>query len=440
MRKKHIYLNKGEYMIAKIGTLIMFLLFVAIPARSFAGRVNVITIASAINPIVSEFIQNSIRKAEKDGVEAIVIKLDTPGGLDTAMRNIIKAIEGSSVPVITYVAPSGARDASAGCLIALASHIAAMAPATNIGAAHPVSIGGDKVDDEMKKKVENDAVAYIRSIAKKHGKNEDWAEKAVRESVSITAEEAVKENVVDLLSPDLATLLNQIDGKKVKVKGEDKILRTAGAELVENEMGWRQRFLNTLSNPELAYILFMLGFWGILFELYSPGAIFPGVLGGICLILAFMAFQTLPINYAGLMLIILGIILFVVELKVASYGILTVGGIISLVLGSIILFEPSIPFYRISYSVIGAVVLSTTLFFIFAVTMVMKAHMKKPLTGVEGIIGEKGNAVTSLDPSGKVFVHGEYWNAKSDDVIEAGEGIVVIGIDGMVLSVKKYRG
>lgn len=417
---------------------ILFLsLFPLLISEIRAEKVNVITVSSAINPIVAEFIINSIEEAEKERAVALVVKLDTPGGLDKSMRDIIKAIEESDVPVITYVAPGGARAASAGCLITLASHIAVMAPATNIGAAHPVSLGGEKVDEEMKKKIENDAVAYIKSIAKKHNRNESWAEKAVRESVSITSEEALELNVIDLIAPDLITLLSKIDGKKIKVRNREIVLNTKDAEIINKEMGWRHRFLNALSNPELAYILFMLGFWGILFELYSPGAIFPGVLGGICLILAFMAFQTLPINYAGLLLIILGIILFVVELKVVSYGLLTIGGLISLVLGSIILFEPSPPFYRLSYSLIGAVVLATALFFVFAATLVIKAHMKKSVTGIEGMIGLKGKATTRIERTGKVFVNGEYWNAVSDEIIDEGSDIIVTAVDGLNLHVKK---
>ncbi len=420
----------------KIFTTLYFFL-IPLFAELEAGQVHVITISSAINPIVAEFIITSIKSAEDEGATALVIKLDTPGGLDTAMRDIIKAIEESSVPVITYVSPSGARAASAGCLITLASHVAVMAPATNIGAAHPVSLGGDKIDDEMKKKIENDAVAYIKGIAKKHGRNEKWAEKAVRESVSITSEEALELNVIDLIAPDLVTLLDKIDGKKVTVRGREVILQTKGSEIVHKEMGWRHRFLNALSNPELAYILFMLGFWGILFELYSPGAIFPGVLGGICLILAFMAFQTLPINYAGVMLIILGIILLVLELKVVSYGLLTIAGIISLVLGSIILFESSLPFYRVSYSLIGAVVLATALFFVFATTLVVKAHMRRSVTGMEGMIGARGRAISRIEKNGKVFVNGEYWDAFSDEVIEEGAEIIVTRVEGLKLQVRK---
>lgn len=422
--------------IKKIFFIVLFAL-TTLFSEPQAGQVNVITISSPINPIVAEFIIISIKEAEKEDSSALVIKLDTPGGLDTAMRDIIKAIEESSVPIITYVSPSGARAASAGCLITLASHIAAMAPATNIGAAHPVSLGGDKVDEEMKKKIENDAVAYIKGIAKKHGRNEKWAEKAVRESVSITSEEAKELNVIDIIAPDLVTLLDRIDGRRVRILSQEKILETKGNNIVNKEMGWRHRFLNALSNPELAYILFMLGFWGILFELYSPGAIFPGVLGGICLILAFMAFQTLPINYAGVLLIILGVILFVVELKVVSYGLLTIGGLISLVLGSIILFESSLPFYRLSYSLIGAIVLATTLFFIFATTLVVKAHLKRSVTGLEGMLEARGRASSRIDPEGKVFVNGEYWNATSDEVIEEGAEVIVTKVDGLKLHVKK---
>ncbi len=428
-------------------SIVLVFLFFAIP--SFSAPPNssdplsqgkeavVIEIESVINPIIAEFIQNVIDKSDDDEAECLIITLDTPGGLDLSMRSIIKAMEDSRVPIVVYVAPSGARAASAGALITLASHIAAMAPGTNIGAAHPVSMGGQKMDEEMVKKVENDAAAYIRGLADKHQRNADWAEKAVRESVSITAQEAKDLKVIEIIAPDLPELLKSIHGRKVNVRGEERELNTEDATVVTIEMGMRHRILNTISDPNIAYILLMIGMWGLFFELSNPGVIFPGVIGGISLILAFVAFQTLPINYAGILLIILGMIFFIAEIKITSFGLLTIGGIISLLLGSLMLFKSPLPYLRVSWNILILSVILTAGFFIFAISLSLKAYLKKPATGTEGLMGEKGIVKVKIDPEGKVFIHGEYWDATSEEIIEPGEKVKVVGVENLVLRVTK---
>ena len=330
------------------------LLFSA-PSPTFSSTGNnesviVITVSDAITPVTAEYIGKGIDMAADRKAAALVIELDTPGGLDTAMREIIVKMLGSDVPVIVYVSPSGARAASAGVFITLAAHVAAMAPGTNMGAAHPVSLGQGKMDEEMAAKVTNDAAAYIRSIAEKRGRNADWAEEAVRKSVSVTEKEAVKKKIVDLVAEDLTALLKAIDGREVVTATMRKTLKVADATVKREPMGVRLKFLSIITNPNVAYILMILGFYGLFFELSSPGAIFPGVFGGICLILAFYAFQALPVNYAGLMLIVLAIILFLAEIKVVSYGVLTIGGVISMILGSVMLIDApgDVPYMRIS--------------------------------------------------------------------------------------------
>jgi len=401
-------------------------------------RVDVIKINDIITPAIAEFISKSIEQASKDRAECLIIQMDTPGGLDLSMRDIVKDIMNADIPIVVYVAPSGARAASAGVFITLAADIAAMAPGTNIGAAHPVAMGG-RMDRTMAEKVVNDAVAYIKSIAGKKGRNVDWAVRAVRDSVSITETEALKIKVIDLIAKDINDLLEKIDGKTVeKPRGKIK-LAIKGLKINTVDMGFRQRVLAALSNPNIAYILMMIGLVGLYFELAHPGAIFPGVIGGICLILAFFAFRTLPVNYAGILLILLGVFLFIAEIKIPSYGLLTVGGIISLALGSIMLFDAPVPYLRASLSVIIPTVVVTAAFCIFAVTMAIKAQLAKPATGSEGISGETGVARTRLDPEGKVFVHGELWNAYSDERIEEGEKIRVLQTDGLKLKVEKFK-
>jgi membrane-bound serine protease (ClpP class) len=424
--------------------LIFFLLgvlLISIPWPSAAQKkqVDVIKINDAITPAVADFITKSIEQATKNRAECLIIQMDTPGGLDTSMRDIIKDIMNAEIPIIVYVSPSGARAASAGVFITLAADIAAMAPGTNIGAAHPVAVGGGKMDRTMADKVVNDAVAYIQSIAEKKGRNIKWAAQAVRESVSIPESEALKIKIIDLIAKDLNDLLEKIDGKTLeKPRGKIK-LATKGLRINTMEMGFRQRFLAVLSNPNIAYILMMIGMAGLYFELSNPGAIFPGVIGGISLILAFFAFRTLPVNYAGVLLIILGVFLFIAEIKVASYGLLTVGGLVSLTLGSIMLFESPIPALRASLTVIIPTVLFTAAFFVFAVTMALKAQLAKPATGSEGLVGEIGVAQTPLNPEGKVFVHGEFWNAYTDEAIEEREKIRVLKAEGLNLKVEKLK-
>jgi membrane-bound serine protease (ClpP class) len=409
------------------------------PAGAQEKHAAVIKINDVITPAVAEFISRSIEQAVKENAVCLIIQMDTPGGLDLSMRDIIKDIMNAEIPVIVYVGPSGARAASAGAIITIAADIAAMAPSTNIGAAHPVAVGGGKMDRTMAEKVVNDAVAYVKSIAQKKGRNVDWAVRAVRDSVSIPETEALKLKVIDLIAKDLNELLEKIDGKTVdKPKGAIK-LATKGIKIKELEMGFRQRFLATLSNPNIAYILMMIGLVGLYFELAHPGAIFPGVIGGICLILAFFAFRTLPVNYAGVLLILLGIFLFVAEIKIASYGLLTMGGLVSLAIGSIMLFDSPVPFLRASLAVIIPTVLVTGGFFAIAVTFALKAQMAKPTTGAEGLVGEIGIARTRLAPEGKVFVHGEWWNATADETIEPDEKIRVVKTEGLGLKVEKLK-
>ncbi len=399
--------------------------------------VIIINLNGVINPVAAEYVSKAIKKASETDAEVLIIQLDTPGGLDTSMRVIVKDIIGSSVPVVVYVSPSGARAASAGVFITMAAHIAAMSPGTNIGAAHPVTIG-QKMDEAVAEKAVNDAVAYIKSIAEQRGRNVKWAENAVRKSVSATETEALKDNIVDVIAKDINELLTLIHGKVVKTVEKDKKLNTMNARIVKEEMGLRQKILNVIGDPTIAYILLLLGFYGLFFELTNPGSLFPGVFGAICLILAFYAFQTLPINYAGLLLIILGIILFILEVLITSYGILTVGGVISLVIGSLMLFESPIPALKLSLSVIVPAALVTALFFVITFRLAYRAYKKKPVTGIEGLLGLEGVAKTDINSdSGMVIVHGEYWSAYSDEPIKKDSMIVVEDVKGLKLKVKK---
>lgn len=400
------------------------------------GPVVVIHVSSVINPITSEFIEDNLKAAASKNAVLVVIQLDTPGGLDTAMREIVKNILNSPVPVVVYVAPSGARAASAGVFITLAADVAAMAPGTNIGAAHPVAMGGKDMPDEMAKKVENDAVAYIKSIASKRNRNADWAEQAVRKSVSIPAEEALKLDVIDVVANDLSDLLSQLHGGWVLRDSGKVRLDLQGKPIEHIEMGWRHRILNALSNPNVAYMLLMIGLAGLYFELAHPGSIFPGVIGGISLILAFYALHTLPINYAGVMLILLGIVFFIAELKVSSYGLLTLAGIISLTLGSIMLFNAPGAYQKLAWNVLIPTVIAISAFFAVVAALAFKVHMRKPVAGSRGMVGEEGTAITRLDPSGKVFVHGEIWNATAEEPVEEGSRVEVIGVDGLTLKVR----
>lgn len=428
-----------------LGLIFLGILLLSLPFFSTAQekaqekQVDVIKVNDVISPAIAEFITRSIEEATRNKAQCLIIQMDTPGGLDLSMRDIIKDMMSSDIPIVVYVGPSGARAASAGALITLAADIAAMAPGTNIGAAHPVAMGGGQMSRTMTEKVLNDAVAYVTSIAEKKKRNVQVAVRFVKESVSIPASEALKLKVIDLIANDLNDLLRKIDGKTIEKPWGAIKLSTKGAKVNFIEMGFRQRFLAALSNPNLAYILMMIGLVGLYFELAHPGVIFPGVIGGICLILAFFAFRTLPVNYAGILLILLGVFLFIAEIKVASYGLLTVGGVVSLALGSIMLFESPAPFLRASLSVIIPTVAVTAAFFIFAMTMAIKAQMAKPATGSEGLVGETGIARTRLDPEGKVFVHGEFWNAYTDETIEEGEKIRILKAEGLSVKVEKLK-
>ncbi|MDD5099417.1 MAG: nodulation protein NfeD [Syntrophales bacterium] len=408
-----------------------------LPAAEKAPVFDVITVTAAITPPVAEYILQSIGEAAKSGAEGIIIRLDTPGGLDLAMRDIAKGILNASVPVIVYVAPAGARAASAGVIITAAAHIAAMAPGTNIGAAHPVGIGiGGGMDKTMSQKVENDAVAYVKGIAKKRGRSEEWVEKAVRKSESITAEEALRLKVIDFVASDLNRLMEQMDGREVSLAAGKKNLKTKGAVINEKVMGARQKILSALSDPNIAYILLLIGLAGLYFEFSNPGSILPGVIGGISLIMAFFAMQTLPVNYAGIALILFAIILFIAEIKVISHGILAVGGIVSLVIGSLMLFRTPDASIRISWSVLIPAVAVTSLFFLTVIAIAVKAQLRKPQGGKEAMVGEEGLAVTDIFKEGKVLIRGEYWSASSDKAIAKGARIRVIQVENLIVKVE----
>ncbi|MDO8723952.1 MAG: nodulation protein NfeD [Syntrophales bacterium] len=398
---------------------------------------NVITVSSAITPPVAEYIIQSINEAVREGAGGLIILLDTPGGLDLAMRDIVKGLLNAPLPVIVFVSPSGARAASAGAIITVAANIAAMAPGTNIGAAHPVGLGIGKMDKTMTKKVENDAAAYVKSIAKQRGRNEKWVEKAVIKSESVTAAEALRLGVIDFVATDVNQLLEQADNKEIMLPAGKMVLKTKGATVNNKEMGVRYRVLSALSDPNIAYILLLLGLAGLYFELAHPGVIFPGVIGGISLILAFFALQALSVNYAGVLLILLGLILFIAEIKVVSHGILTIGGIISLTIGSLMLFSSPDPALRVSLTVMIPALAIISLFFAGVIALVLKAQMMKPLTGEEGMLEREGRAITDVYREGKVFIKGEYWEAFSDKVVEKGGKVKVIEVDGLKVKIKE---
>jgi len=372
----------------------------------------------------------------------MIILLDTPGGLDTAMRDIAKSILNAPLPVIVYVYPSGARAASAGVIIAQAAHIAAMAPGTNIGAAHPVAIGiggSGEMDKTMSKKVENDAAAYARSIARTRGRSEEWVEKAVRKSESITADEALKLKVIDVVAQDIEKLLAAIDQKEVTVAGHKRKISTTGAVLNTKKMGTRQGILAAISNPNIAYLLLLIGLAGLYFEFSTPGAILPGVIGGISLLLAFFGLSTLPVSYTGILLILFSIVLFIAEIKIMSHGMLTVGGVISLALGSFMLFDTPEPALRISLQVLLPAVLVASGFFIIVILLAVKAQMRRHYSGTEAMIEGQGEAQTAIDGEGKVFFQGEYWTAESDQFIPAGAKVRVKKVDGLKLIVEEIK-
>jgi membrane-bound serine protease (ClpP class) len=406
---------------------------------TLSKKAIVISVDASINPSSAEYINSGIKHARKEIAECLIIKLNTPGGLLKSTRIIVTDILDSEIPVVVFVYPGGSQAASAGVFITLAGHIAAMAPGTNIGAAHPVTLQGEQ-DSIMNEKATNDAAAFIRTISEKRERNIRWAEDAVRKSLSITETEALKEGVIDIVAVSVQDLLEKIHGKEISLLSGKKVLDTKNAEVININMNFKQKILGLLSDPNIAYILFMIGIYGIMFELYNPGAIFPGVIGGISIIVAFYSLHTLPVNYAGLALIIFAVILFIAEIKIVSHGLLSVGGVISLIIGSIMLIdaESTLEVIKISWQVILVIVILTTAFFIFAIGFGIKAQRLKPKTGMDGIIGEIGESISDLDPEGQIRVHGELWNAESlDGFISQGTKVKVTRVLNLKLMVRK---
>jgi membrane-bound serine protease (ClpP class) len=430
-------------MFRKITVIVMLILmFISAAASAELKKplFHVVKLEGVITAPSANYVVDSISEAQKAGAEGLIILLDTPGGMDTAMRDIAKAILNAPLPVIVYVHPSGARAASAGVIITQAAHVAAMAPGTNIGAAHPVAIGiggTAEMDKTMSEKIENDAAAYVRSIAKTRGRSAEWAEKAVRKSDSITSDEALKLNVIDVVATDIDSLLAAIHQREVDVAGSKRKIDTVGAVTVEKEISTRQNILAAISNPNIAYLLLLIGLAGLYFEFSNPGALLPGVIGGISLLLAFFGMSTLPVNYTGVLLILFSIILFIAEIKVMSYGMLTVGGVISLSLGSFLLFDTPEPALRISMQVLIPAVLITSLFFIAVIWLAARAQMRKHYSGTEAMIEGRGETMTDIDPEGQVLYQGEYWAAKSDHPIVKGKKVRIVKVEGLKLTVEE---
>jgi membrane-bound serine protease (ClpP class) len=425
--------------------------------------VYVLEINGVISPATADYFDRGFDKANQTNTEFILLKIDTPGGLDLSMRSIIKKILSSPIPVVTYVSPSGARAASAGTYILYASHVAAMSPGTNLGAATPVQLipstpsspkdttplndkdktpeqlPSVKADDPMSKKIINDAVAYIKSFAELRGRNAQWAEQAVREGASLPSEEALKKNVIDIVATNQSDLFKQLNNRKVGILGEEKVLKTSSVTTREILPDWRNKILAVITNPNIAYILMLVGIYGLIFEFSNPGAIVPGTIGSISLLLALFAFQVLPINYAGLSLIILGILLMVGEAFQPSFGILGLGGVVAFVSGSVILIDTNVPGYGIDLGVIAGFTVTTTAFFVLALGLVFKARRHPIVSGQEQMLGAHCVAIENFDPQGRVLVHGEVWHARTLAPMKKGDKAIVHGIDGLILDIRPYR-
>jgi membrane-bound serine protease (ClpP class) len=422
--------------------LIGLLLAVSLAARAQTGssRIDVLTVKGTINPVLTDYIDRGIEQAEETGASAIIIQMDTPGGLDNAMRDIIQSIINARVPVVVYVAPAGARAASAGAYITLSAHVAVMAPNTAIGAATPVALGGDgeaQMSQEMKNKVINDAIAYIKDLASRHGRNAEWAEKAVRDGISSPSQEALELNVVDMVASDIDTLVNQLDGRMVTlIDGSEITLNTQGATLNYVDMSLREDFLYTIADPNIAFLLLSLAMLGIMVELFNPGLIFPGVVGAISLLLAFFSLGVLPFNWAGVLLIVLAFGLFVGEVLTTTFGLFTAGGVVSLVIGSLILFRGAAPVFQVDPWLIAAVTIVIASVFAFVINRAIRAHRKQAATGREELVGKRAMVKEALDPEGTVFYKGERWAAITEQGrIEAGEEVLITTVDGLILHV-----
>ncbi len=416
-----------------LSSLCAFWLLTAATALGASGEIRVIEVAAAIGPGVAEFIKDSIADAEDEQAACIIIQLDTPGGLASAMREIEMAMLASRVPVVVYVSPSGARAASAGVMITMAADIAAMAPGTNIGAAHPVGAGGREIEEKMSEKVVNDMVAHARSVAESKGRNADWVEKAIRESVAVTETEALEQNIIDLVAKDLDDLIAQIDGREVADKGTLN-LKDAPRRTVEEDL--RTKVLKAISDPNVAFLLFLLGAAGLYFEFSNPGALFPGIIGGICLVLAIFAFQVLPVNAVGILLIVLAVIFFLLEIKITSYGMLSLAGVVSLFMGSLMLYEGDDPAVRISWGVLIPTVGLVSAFFVVIAGLAFRSQVAATRTGQQGLVGKIAVVKQALDPEGKVFVHGELWKAIAGVPIDNGSKVRITGVDGLTLTVE----
>ncbi len=436
------FLKSSRRPLLKAGLALLFIALglsaLAQPKGASGPRVDLIVIDGSINPAVDDFIRESIARARNAGSKAMIIQLDTPGGLLTSTRSIVKDILGAPVPVIVYVAPSGAGAGSAGVFITMAGHIAAMAPGTNIGAAHPVAGGGQEVKGVMGEKIENFTASFSEAIAQKRGRNTEWAIQAVRRSVSITEKEALKKNVIDIVAKDIDDLLKQAEGRKVDVDGHEQALSLQGARIERFEMGLKQKVINILADPNIAYLLLMAGILGLYMEFSHPGVIFPGVAGGICLLLGLTSLQILPFNYAGLLLILLGVALLIGEAFVPSFGVLGIGGAISLALGSLLLFDTEGSDLMVDRSMIFAVVGTVSGLMLLLAYLVFNSQRRKPTLGLEGLVGEIGEVKEALKPGGRVFVHGELWSVDGDgEEIGVGEKVEVVSFDGMRLKVKR---
>lgn len=441
---------------------LLWLVFAALPALAAEApppQAVLIEIDGAIGPATAQYFVKASDAADAMGARLIILKLDTPGGLDTAMREIIRRILASDIPVVSYVAPAGARAASAGTYIVYASHVAAMAPATNLGAATPVPVmggapkpsGQPKPDAEapdkapaaeqaLERKAVNDAVAYLRSMAERRGRNADWAERAVREGASLSAREAQRQNVIELIADDTADLLRQLQGRRVALGAGSAVIETAGMTIVAIEPDWRQRMLAVLTNPAVAYILLLLGIYGLLLEGYNPGAVLPGVVGAICLLLALYAFQILPVNYAGLALIALGICLIVAEAFVPSVGVLGIGGVVAFVAGSIMLLDTDVPGYEVPIAIIAAIATAAGSLVLLTVTLLLRSRRRRVVTGQEAMVGASAEALEDFEHEGWVRAAGERWRAHSARPVRRGEVLRVIAVNGLLLEVGTLPG
>jgi membrane-bound serine protease (ClpP class) len=426
-----------------VAGLVLFLSSLTAAADQGEGAIHVLTVDGVIDPIIANYVSWGLQRARDEGAQAVIIELNTPGGLDSAMRSIVQEIMGSPVPVVVYVTPAGARAGSAGVFITLAAHVAAMAPGTNIGAATPVAIGGGDIPESSRSKLVNDAAAYIRAIAEERGRDADWAEEAVREGVSITAQVALNRGVIDHIAPALPDLLRYLDGQTVTTASGERTVTTAAVPLVHTQMNLAEKLLHFMVDPSIAYLLLTIGLWALVAEFYNPGAVLPGVTGVLCLILAFIALGSLPVNWGGVLLIGLAVALFILDIKVAGFA-LSVGGAIAFVLGSLLLFRPfnptplSMPSLSVNPWLVALMTAGFVGFFLLVVSAGWRAQRAAVITGPEVLIGQEGRAITDLAPEGTVLVRSEDWSAEAvNGVIEAGEQVTVVGVDGVRLRVTR---